>query len=204
MKKLIFSILLLAMIFSAQAQANRTDILQDLEQNQIADQDVTTTTATTTAATRLFADKYDLTSVILIIPSGSKVEVLGSEENYLYVIFEEYEGFIRSRHAAIDKAPVETGQAIQEQEEQPVQQQEQEVSRFTYLQNKYGTNVAAKLNEGKIWKGMTAEMVNDSWGTPQKINRVISGNNIREEWIYTNTWLFFQNDRLREWGPIRR
>jgi len=204
MKKLILSILLLAMIFSAQAQENRTNILQDLEQDQITDQDVTTTAATTTAATRLFADKYDLTSVILIIPSGSKVEVLGSEENYLYVIFEEYEGFIRSRHAAIDKTPVETGQVLQEQEEQPVQQQEQEVSRFTYLENKYGTNVAAKLNEGKIWRGMTAEMVKDSWGTPQKINRVISGNNVREEWIYRNTWLFFQNDRLREWGPIRK
>ncbi len=204
MKKLILSILLLAMIFSAQAQENRTNILQDLEQDQITDQDVTTTAATTTAATRLFADKYDLTSVILIIPSGSKVEVLGSEENYLYVIFEEYEGFIRSRHAAIDKTPVETGQVLQEQEEQPVQLQEQEVSRFTYLENKYGTNVAAKLNEGKIWRGMTAEMVKDSWGTPQKINRVISGNNVREEWIYRNTWLFFQNDRLREWGPIRK
>jgi hypothetical protein len=64
--------------------------------------------------------------------------------------------------------------------------------------------MAARLDAGKIWKGMTAEMVQDSWGVPQKINRVISGNNIREEWIYRNSWLFFENDRLIEWGPVRR
>jgi len=203
MEKIIFSFLLLSMIFSVRAQADRTEILQDLEKNQIADQNVTAT-ATTTSSTRLFADKDDLTSVILIIPSGSAVEVLGSEEDYLYVFFEEYEGFIQSRHAVIDKTPAKTGQVIHEQKEQPVQQKEQEVSRFTYLENKYGTSIASKLNQGKIWKGMTSEMVSDSWGTPQKINRVISGNNIREEWIYKNSWLFFQNERLLEWGPIRR
>ena len=50
---------------------------------------------------------------------------------------------------------------------------------------------------------MTGEMIIDSWGNPSKISRVISGDNIRKEWSYSNTWLFLSNDRLTEWGPSR-
>jgi hypothetical protein len=63
--------------------------------------------------------------------------------------------------------------------------------------------MAAKLMAGKIWKGMSAEMIKDSWGSPRKINRVISGNLIKEEWIFKNTWLYIENDILADWGPIR-
>ena len=62
--------------------------------------------------------------------------------------------------------------------------------------------MAARLIAGKIWKGMTTDMVQDSWGTPKKINRVISGNIVKEEWIYMNSWLLFENDTLSEWGPV--
>jgi len=50
---------------------------------------------------------------------------------------------------------------------------------------------------------MTAEMVRDSWGKPQKINRVISGNDVKEEWIFKSSWLYIENDYLVEWGPVR-
>ena len=207
MKKLILIPLLLSFITILQAQVSRTEVLQDLEKSQAINQDVTTT-ATLKVASRLFSDKNDLTSVILIIPSGSTVSVLGSDDTFLHVVFEENEGYILARHAVIDKTTVAAKPAEQQvltaQETQPErQQQQQKVSRFTYLQNKYGTSIATRLYEGKIWKGMTAEMVTDSWGGPKKINRVINGNNIREEWIYSNTWLFIQNGRLAEWGPVR-
>ena len=63
--------------------------------------------------------------------------------------------------------------------------------------------MAARLGAGKIWKGMSAEMVRDSWGSPSKINRVI-GNNVREEWVYRNTWLFIENNTLVDWGPVKQ
>jgi hypothetical protein len=97
--------------------------------------------------------------------------------------------------------PAARPQPVQEAQ---VQQQQPQVSRFTYLESKYGSSMAAKLVSGKIWKGMNAEMVRDSWGKPQKINRVIAGNTIKEEWIYSSTWLYIENDNLVEWGPIRR
>jgi hypothetical protein len=205
MKKIIFFALLLTGALSLQAQANKADLLQDLEKNQPATQDVTIT-ATLKSSSRLFGDKDDLTSVILIIPSGSTVTVQGSDSTYLHVTFEENEGYILKRQAVIDKTPIYAPQETQPQQEVQEEQPEQvqEVSRFSYLESKYGSGIAAKLNAGKIWKGMNAEMVKDSWGSAEKINRVISGNIIKEEWIFKNTWLYFENNMLVEWGPIRK
>ena len=208
MKRLLLISLSLIIFCGVQAQAGKTEVLQDLERNSHSNQDVAVT-AVLKAASRLFADPNDLTSVILIVPKDSIVEVINQDPDFLYVFYEGYEGYILRSHADIKEPPVQVRQQIQQQvnirEAQPAEQQARRVvSRFAYLEGKYGSSMAARLDAGKIWKGMTAEMVQDSWGVPQKINRVISGNNIREEWIYRNSWLFFENDRLLEWGPVRR
>ena len=204
MKKLFSLALLIICALPLKAQAKKTDVLEYLESNQPAIQKLGTT-ATLKSSSRLFGIKDDLTSVILIIPSDSVVTVLDSDSTYLHVVFEDNEGYIYKRHAVINKAPVNFAQGIQSkpvvQETQPVQEQQQ--SRFSYLENKYGPNMAARLISGKIWKGMNSEMVRDSWGPAEKINRVISGNIIKEEWIYTNTWLYFENNTLVEWGSIK-
>ena len=197
MKKLIVTSLLILLVFTINAQVNRTDVLQDLEKNKPVSQ-TTAQTATLKSASRLFGEKDDLTTVIMVIPSGSVVNVLGADSTYLHVTFEDYEGYIFRRHAVVKEipaavqAPVETSETTQVIRSQPRNQ----VSRFTYLEEKYGSSLAARLASGKIWKGMTAEMVSDSWGTPQKINRVISGNTIKEEWIFKNTWLYIEDDIL--------
>lgn len=201
MKNFIITFLLLFSLDHAFAQENRVSVLQNLENNQGS-----SVTATLKSSSRLFGDKNDLTSVIMIIPSGSEVDVVGSDSLYLQVIFEENEGYIYKRHAIINKLPESSRGYNQRQESvqeaQPVRQER--VSRFTYLEGKYGTSLAASLNAGKIWKGMTAEMVRDSWGNPLKINRVINSNTIKEEWIFKNTWLYLENEILEEWGPIRK
>lgn len=216
MEKILIPLILIFTAVTVNAQENKTELLRDLE----ADQDYITT-ATLTSATRLFGSKNDLTSVIMVLPSGTEMELLDSDSTYLHVILEDYEGYIYKHHAIINERllsdiaepeapePVTTEvepepepirQTQQIQETQPAQ--EQQVSRFTYLENKYGSNMAARLMAGKIWKGMEAEMILDSWGNPRKINRVISGNVIKEEWIFRNTWLYLENDILTEWGPI--
>jgi hypothetical protein len=205
MKKILFITLLIIGAIPLKAQTNKADQLQTLEQNQSANQNVTAT-ATLKSSSRLFGTKDDLTSVILIIPADSIVSVLDSDSTYLHVVFEGNEGYIFRRHAVLDNITVNTPQTIRSQPEaketQPVQEQQQ--SRFSYLENKYGSNMAARLIAGKIWKGMNAEMANDSWGTAEKINRIISGNVVKEEWIFKNTWLYFENNTLVEWGPIRK
>jgi hypothetical protein len=204
MKKSIIASLFLLSVCMIYAQDNRTTILQDLESNNSSNQDVTLT-AITTSATRLFGEKDDLTSVILIIPSDTIVDVIGSDSTYLHVVFEDYEGYIFRRHARLNEPEIVMAPVVQKQEniQEPQEQAPQQVSRFTYLENKYGSNMAARLISGKIWKGMSSDMVRDSWGKPQTIKRTISGNTIEEEWFYNNTWLYIENDILTDWGPIK-
>ena len=205
MKKIISLAFLIICILPGKAQANKADILQDLESKNTVNQNVITT-ATLKSSSRLFKEKEDLTSVILVIPSGSTVTVLGSDSTYLHVTYEENEGFILKRHAVIDKSPVVstqvTGPQPKVQEAQPLQTQV--MNRFSYLENKYGTSMAARLYAGKIWKGMNSAMVKDSWGSAIKINREVSGNIIKEEWIYKTTWLYFENNTLIDWGPATK
>jgi len=191
MKRLIIISLILINILSVSGQSTGT------QDNSL--------TATVNKSTRLFASRDDLTSVILIIPSGSIVYVLGSDSTYMIVTYEENQGYIFRKHAKINQPEVNTAAVKQDPAPQSRQQTAQkEISRFEYLENKYGTNIASRLMSGKIWKGMTTEMVQDSWGNARKINRVISGNVVQEEWIFKNNWLYFENDMLLEWGPTKQ
>ncbi len=207
MRTIFASILFLSAFIVANAQDNRASVLQDLEKNQGSQQE-TKFAATLKSASRLFGTRDDLTSVITIIPAGTVVDVLGADSTYLNVAFEDTVGYIYRRQA--DLSPVSGGQVTQPEETINVQQAKPEVNqqtaqenRFSYLERKYGSAMAAKLMSGKIWKGMDSEMVRDSWGAPRKINRVISGNIVKEEWIYKSTWLYIENDRLADWGPIK-
>jgi len=206
MKKLIISFLSFFLLCAVNAQASKTNVLQDLEKGQPGVQELKLT-ALTKASTRLFGEKDDLTTVIMIIPKGSIVDVVGSDSTYFHVLFEENDGYIFRRHAVLED-PIDVSRPVIQkvepvQAEKPVVMQEQQQGRFSYLEEKYGTSMAAKLAAGKIWKGMNSEMISDSWGKANKINRVISGNTVKEEWIYKNTWLYLENDNLIEWGPIQ-
>jgi hypothetical protein len=90
MKNLIWALLLLLGTISIKGQAGRTEVLQDLEQTVQGN----SVTATLKSSSRLFGAKDDLTTVILIIPSGSTVEVIDSDSTYLHVVYEESEGYI--------------------------------------------------------------------------------------------------------------
>jgi hypothetical protein len=206
MKKLILSFLSFFLITAINAQTSKTIVLQDLEKGQSAVQELKLT-ALTKASTRLFREKDDLTTVIMIIPKGSVVDVVGSDSTYFHVLFEENDGYIFRRHAVLED-PIDVSRPVIKkvepaQAEKQEALQEQQQSRFSYLEEKYGTSMAAKLIAGKIWKGMNGEMIRDSWGKPNKTNRVISGNTVKEEWIYKSTWLYLENDSLIEWGPIQ-
>ena len=159
-------------------------------------------TATVKSSTRLFSDKMDLTSVITIIPQGETVVVLGADSSYLHVIYADNEGYILSRHAVIDKVASETAQPQDAAVNQYTENKADD--RYSYLVNQYGEAMAARLYAGKIWKGMNSEMVKESWGSADRINRVVSGNTIKEEWIYRSTWLYFENNTLVQWGPVQK
>ncbi len=213
MKKLLFYLLLILSISTLRAQTDRAGVLTNLERNQQSVQ-ASGTTAVLKSSSRLFKSEDDLTSVILVIPSGATVNIISSDSTYFRVQYEDNEGYILRRHVEIVNNPStpvasvrpETQPQYQPDTRQaaPAPSQNQPEDRLGYFSSKYGERIARLIDAGKIWKGMSTEMVTDSWGNPLKINRIFRGNTTREEWKYKNTWLYFENDLLIEWGPVKK
>ena len=168
--------------------------------------------ASTKGALRLFADKDDLTSVITLIPDGSTVEVISTDTVFTSVRFGDLEGYVKSdrlTEALPEPAgePVTSPSMYTESEMQPQTQQEQQYSapadRYDMLVNKYGTDIGKRLYQHKVWKGVSSEMARDSWGKPIQINRMYVDQSVEEEWIYSKKYLYFRDDVLIDWGPVK-
>jgi hypothetical protein len=212
MKKILLPAALIFTCFSVAAQVDRAETLQNLESSAVSGQ-VQGITARLRNASRLFKDKDDLTSVIMVIPADSIVDVLAADSAFLKVGYEGNEGFIYASQAEVIRPEKVTKPAPLGQPQPQAKLEMKRIEpnsgrhapdRYTYLVNKYGQPIASKLNGGKIWKGMSAGMVEDAWGNPRKINRMISNSDeTKEEWVYTHYWLSFHNGVLIGWGPMK-
>ncbi|HMT68340.1 MAG TPA: hypothetical protein PLB07_10920 [Bacteroidales bacterium] len=165
----------------------------------------------TKGAVRLFADKEDLTSVIQIIPDGTVVEAISADTLFTLIRLGEVEGYVKSDRLTAALPVVTTTQPEVQpvQEAAPVQPvtdvQARQIStdRFQTLVDKYGTDLASKIYQHKVWKGITSDMARDSWGKPKQINKMYVDNSIDEEWIYSKSYLYFRDGVLIEWGPVK-
>lgn len=61
-------------------------------------------------------------------------------------------------------------------------------------------NLRNQIQNGQISIGMTREMAEASWGEPRDINRTVTANMVREQWVYGFTsnrrYLYFRNGIL--------
>ena len=65
---------------------------------------------------------------------------------------------------------------------------------------KYGKEIGQKVAYKKIWTGMNDEMVRDSWGEPDKIDKNIKPWGVFTQWYYGAVTFFFKNGKLTEWN----
>jgi hypothetical protein len=171
--------------------------------------------ASTNGALRLFSDKDDLTSVITLIPDGSTVEVISADSTFTFVRFDNAEGYVKSDRLTevipeVEAEPAASPSMYTDQEMQAHEQaqaQEQQyyapVDRYDMLLNKYGTDIGKRIYQHKVWKGVSSEMARDSWGKPIQINRMYVDQSVDEEWIYSKKYLYFRDDVLIDWGPVK-
>ena len=64
------------------------------------------------------------------------------------------------------------------------------------FEEKYGNKYGPLVEQNKIKIGMTKEMVEDSWGKPDDINRTVGSWGVHEQWVYGSTYLYFENGKL--------
>lgn len=57
--------------------------------------------------------------------------------------------------------------------------------------------------KGSIIIGMSAEDARTSWGDPDKVNRTVSAFGVHEQWIYGNTYAYFEDGVLKSWQDSR-
>lgn len=165
---------------------------------RLVDQDtISHTRAVVNETARLFSDKDNISSVILYIPADSIVEILGSEDDFFLVRFKNIEGFIfqrkvrgyeNIRNSFFEPPKADNTGNITTSD-----------TRLSELIHKYGAERGRKIAQHKIWRGMTREMVIDSWGKPRAINVYGTRMTRREEWVYNRYTLIFENGVLSRW-----
>ncbi|WP_424962280.1 hypothetical protein [Ekhidna sp.] len=69
-------------------------------------------------------------------------------------------------------------------------------SKIKRLTKKYDAKTATKLANSEIWIGMTSEMIIDSIGRPNDINRTVTSYGVREQWVYKDIYLYLEDGVL--------
>lgn len=64
------------------------------------------------------------------------------------------------------------------------------------LTKKYGSANANLILDGKVRIGMTKAMCRESWGVPYDINKSIGSWGTHEQWVYGNSYLYFEENIL--------
>jgi hypothetical protein len=54
-------------------------------------------------------------------------------------------------------------------------------------------DICNTIAEKKVQIGMTSNQVISSWGKPEKNNRTVGSWGTHEQWVYGNTYLYFEN-----------
>ncbi len=65
--------------------------------------------------------------------------------------------------------------------------------------NKWSDLTWKKINEEKLWLGMTKKQAVMSWGKPDDINKYSGSFENHEQWMYGNSYLYFEQDKLTSW-----
>lgn len=72
----------------------------------------------------------------------------------------------------------------------------QKAKRKAELIKKFGATNANLILEGKVRIGMTKAMCEESWGYPDDINKTIGSWGTHEQWVYGNSYLYFEGNKL--------
>ena len=64
------------------------------------------------------------------------------------------------------------------------------------LTKKFGASNANLILKGIVRIGMTKAMCRESWGEPDNINKTIGSWGTHEQWVYGNSYLYFEGNKL--------
>jgi hypothetical protein len=78
-----------------------------------------------------------------------------------------------------------------------------ELKKKLYIK-KYGTENGTRVSLGRIWKGMTLDMLEDEWGKPDKTNTDKHPWGVFTQLYYGDITYFFKNSILIDWEEVTK
>ena len=180
------------------------------------------------AVTKYESIVYDTVSYgkkeIFRMPRNSAVLVYSQIRDYCKINYQDQIGYALSSGFKFEDKTVEQAFKRQQQiklEEAEMQKQaakaaEQEAIRKKYeednkqwqkerqekwksLHEKYSDDVARKIFDSEIWIGMSKEMLYESRGYPEDINRTAGSWGFHEQCIYGNTYIYLEDGYVSGW-----
>jgi hypothetical protein len=152
----------------------------------------------------IYRDSNDR-EMVTYIPSEGKVKVIEQSTKYYRIKYKNYTGWalksklikdadFQAAKLAQKKAMVKANTDRQKAQNNAINK------RRADLTKKYGSQeIAEKIMAKKIWLGMTSAMALESWGKPSDINRSVGSWGVHEQWVYRDTYLYFEDGVLTSW-----
>lgn len=167
---------------------------------------------------------YDLVR----LESGDKVKVIETNDKSYQVLFKGIKGYVwksaliseldwnikieeekeekirianktEKEKIAIEKKKKDQQNAIEKRILDEREEKLEIEKRKTMLERKYGVDIALRIFEKKIWIGMTKDMLLESWGRPNDINRTVGSWGVHEQCIYTSAYVYIENGVVTSW-----
>jgi hypothetical protein len=141
------------------------------------------------------------------LKEGSLVKVIDQAEKYYKISYNDITGWViqamlisesEFKADSISRIAKTKANAEKLKAQKTLQSNQQAEARANILK-KYGITDGQKILNKKIWLGMTDDMARLSWGKPSDINRSVGSWGVHEQWIYGNTYLYFENGILTSW-----
>lgn len=120
-------------------------------------------------------------------------------DNFILESLENYNNKILQEKEENKKLEAARSNKILQEKEEKKKLEAARIKRKQELINKFGTQNAIDILSGKIWIGMSKEMLLESWGRPKDINRTVTSTNVREQWVYESQYVYLENNIVTAW-----
>lgn len=164
--------------------------------------------------TKVYAGRGAWTDLIGTISKGTTIMAYDYKSSYYFVSFDTLNGYVlgmnvetldihnekleKQRQEKLSRERVAQERANREAEYAKKLKEEQAANKKAMVA-KYGSVNGDKISAGKVWLGMSKEMAEDSWGKPRDVNRSVGSWGVKEQWVYSDANLYFDNGILNSW-----
>jgi hypothetical protein len=148
------------------------------------------------------------------VPKGALLEVVGSNKEYLKVKYDSIEGYLiyslvssntQEFSTFVKKAKKFEEERYKIEAERKRIEEERRLTKINAerkagLTKKYGSFAATRILEGKIWIGMTEQMLLESWGKPEDINSTVTRYGTSKQFVYgLGRYVYVENGKVDAW-----